>query len=106
MRSPEFPEQKDQSYFENEIDGLAKEAKSLGANRIAIMLYTVLGAIKGENEDELVEICQNFSKRMADDIVKKIRIEDRPDGFLPLIWFRATFVTINPYRKIWYSQGT
>ena len=54
-------EKKDQSYFEQEINRLAEEAKSNGQKELAVVLYSLNGAMKGGAMKEFTKLSAEFS---------------------------------------------
>ncbi|MBU0540473.1 hypothetical protein KKF59_01695 [Patescibacteria group bacterium] len=71
MEKPKSPENKDAEYFEKELLRLAQEAKKNGQKEIALILFTLLGALKGDNIDELKADCLAFSEKMMARMRKK-----------------------------------
>lgn len=65
MEKPKSPERKDTEYFEKELLRLAQEAKKNNQTAIALILFTLLGALKGNSINELKADCLDFSKKNA-----------------------------------------
>jgi len=74
MGNPEggHGERKDKEYFFQELEKLAAEAKANGQGEAAVVLYSLLGAMKLDKTItyQLAKACSDFSQQILDHVDK------------------------------------